>query len=97
MKRLSLLFTTHFIDDTDLPKTGRKMEWIGYIFSHVSGSYMLGFKGLFLSFFDGSSFFPWDLHVEMGRNKKKPQGLSKKEAKKRYSKESLFTCSKKVF
>ena len=77
------------IDDTDLPKTGRKMEWIGYVFSHVSGSYILGFKGLFLSFFDGSSFFPWDmsLHVEMGRNKKKPQGLSKKEAKKRYSKE----------
>ena len=34
------------IDDTDLPKTGRKMEWIGYIFSHVSGSYMLGFKDL---------------------------------------------------
>ena len=65
------------------------MEWIGYVFSHVSGSYILGFKGLFLSFFDGSSFFPWDmsLHVEMGRNKKKPQGLSKKEAKKRYSKE----------
>ena len=27
------------------------------------------------------------LHAEMGRNKKKPQGLSKKEAKKRYSKE----------
>lgn len=78
MKRLSLLFTTHFIDDTDLPKTGRKMEWIGYIFSHVSGSYMLGFKGLFLSFFDGSSFFPWDmsLHVEMGRNKKKPQEIA---------------------
>jgi hypothetical protein len=34
------------IDDTDLPKTGRKMEWIGYIFSHVSRSYMLGFKDL---------------------------------------------------
>ena len=34
------------IDDTDLPKTGRKMEWIGYIFSHVSGSYMLSFKDL---------------------------------------------------
>ena len=29
-----------------MPKTGRKMEWIGYIFSHVSGSYTLGFKDL---------------------------------------------------
>ena len=42
-------------------------KWNGYVFSHVSGSYILGFKGLFLSFFDGSSFFPWDMSVHVAK------------------------------
>ena len=48
-----------------------------YLFSCFRELYAW-FKGLFLSFFDGSSFFPWDmsLHVEMGRNKKKPQEIA---------------------
>ena len=76
------------IDDTDLPKTGRKTELIGSIFSHVTRTSMLGFKGLFMGYFDGKSFFALDfsLHGEKGKNKKRPYGLSLKQARERYSK-----------
>ena len=77
------------IDDTDLPKTGRKIELIGRIFSHVTHTNILGFKGLFMGYFDGKSFFALDfsLHGEKGKNKKKPYGLTAKQSKERYSKQ----------
>jgi len=76
------------IDDTDLPKTGRKIELIGKIFSHVSGKCILGFKGLFMGYHDGKSFFALDfsLHGEKGKNKKKPFGMTTKQHKEQYSK-----------
>jgi hypothetical protein len=76
------------IDDTDLPKTGRKIEMIGRIFSHVTGKSILGFKGLFMGYHDGKSFFALDfsLHGEKGKNTKKPYGLTTKQLKSRYSK-----------
>jgi Transposase DDE domain. len=76
------------IDDTDLPKTGRRMELIGRIFSHVTYSSLLGFKGLFMGYHDGKSFFSVDfsLHGEKGKNEKKPYGLTRSQAKERYSK-----------
>jgi len=76
------------IDDTDLPKTGRKIEMIGRIFSHVTGKSILGFKGLFMGYHDGKSFFALDfsLHGEKGKNKKKPFGLTSKQLRERYSK-----------
>lgn len=76
------------IDDTDLPKTGRRIELIGKIFSHVKHANILGFKGLFAGYFDGKSFFAMDfsLHGEKGKNKKRPYGLTKKQVKERYSK-----------
>lgn len=76
------------VDDTDLPKTGRRMELIGRVFSHVTHSSILAFKGLFLGYHDGTSFFGLDfsLHGEKGKNAKRPYGLSKKDIKKRYSK-----------
>jgi len=75
-------------DDTDLPKTGRRIELIGRIWSHVSNSSILGFKGLFLGYHDGKSFFSLDfsLHGEKGKNEKRPYGLTPKQAKERYSK-----------
>jgi hypothetical protein len=75
-------------DDTDLPKTGRRIELIGRIWSHVSNSSILGFKGLFLGYHDGKSFFSLDfsLHGEKGKNEKKPYGLTPKQTKERYSK-----------
>lgn len=76
------------VDDTDLPKTGRRIELIGRVFSHVTKQSLLGFKGLFLGYHDGKSFFALDfsLHGEEGKNKKKPYGLTTKQIKARYSK-----------
>ena len=75
-------------DDTDLPKTGWSIELIGRIWSHVTGSSKLGFKGLFLGYHDGKSFFGIDfsLHGEKGKNEKKPYGLTPRQAKDRFSK-----------
>ncbi len=76
------------VDDTDLPKTGRQIELIGKIFSHVTHTVNLGFKGLFMGYHDGKSFFSLDfsLHGEQGKNKNKPYGLTPSQSKKRYSK-----------
>jgi hypothetical protein len=78
-------------DDTDLPKRGRHFELLSRIYSHVSNSFNYGFKGLFLGYHDGTSFFGLDfsLHGEKGDEKKpnfKPYGLTKKQQKARYSK-----------
>jgi hypothetical protein len=75
-------------DDTDLPKTGRCIELIGRVWSHVSNGSILGFKGLFLGYHDGKSFFGLDfsLHGEKGKNEKKPYGITPKQAKERFSK-----------
>ena len=78
-------------DDTDLPKRGKCFELLSRIYSHVTNSYNYGFKGLFLGYHDGTSFFGLDfsLHGEKGNEKKpnyKPYGLTKKQEKARYSK-----------
>jgi hypothetical protein len=76
------------IDDTDLPKTGKRIELIGKIFSHVTQQSILGIKGLFMGYHDGKSFFALDfsLHGERGKNDKKPFGMTKKQLKARFSK-----------
>lgn len=77
------------VDDTDMPKTGRKGEMLGRVYSHVGnrGS-IIGHKGLFLSRTDGRSqmLIDFTLQGEEGRVASKPQGLSKKEIDARYSK-----------
>ena len=76
------------IDDTDLHKTGHHIEFLGRIFSHVSSTSILGFKGLLMAYHDGKSLFALDvaLHCEKGKNKKKPYGLTPPQAKERFSK-----------
>jgi hypothetical protein len=79
------------VDDTDLPKSGRHIEFFSRIYSHVTNSFNYGFKGLFLGLHDGKSFFGLDfsLHGEKGNEKKqnyKPYGLTKKQAESRFSK-----------
>lgn len=76
------------IDDSDLPKTGKRIELIGKVFSHVTGQSILAFKGLFMGYHDGKSFFALDfsLHGEQGKNQKKPYGMSHKQLKERFSK-----------
>jgi len=80
--------TCFVVDDTDCPKTGRKIEFIGKIFSHVVKTWILGFKLLTLGFWDGKSFIPVDfsVHHEKGKNKKRPFGLKRSELKQRFSK-----------
>jgi hypothetical protein len=78
-------------DDTDLSKSGRRFELLSRIYSHVTASFNYGFKGLFLGYHDGTSFFGLDFsfHGEKGDEKKpnyKPYGLTKKQQKVRYSK-----------
>lgn len=74
------------LDDTDIVKTGKTIEYIGRIFNHVSHTYPLGFKMLTLGYWDGKSLIATDfsLHCEKGKSKK--YGLSKKERNKQFTK-----------
>jgi hypothetical protein len=78
-------------DDTDLQKSGRKFELLSRIYSHVTNTFNYGFKGLFIGYHDGTSFFGLDfsLHGEKGDEKKKnykAYGLTDKQRKARFSK-----------
>jgi hypothetical protein len=73
-------------DDTDLVKSGRRFELLSRIYSHVTHTFNYGFKGLFVGYHDGKSFFGLDfsLHGEKGKNNEKPYGLTKKQSKRRF-------------
>ena len=45
------------IDDTMIEKTGRRIERIGKVFDHISHRYVLGFRCLLYSFWDGTSIY----------------------------------------
>ena len=76
------------VDDTGMPKTGKQIENIGRIYSHVDYRSMLGFKGLFLARTDGKTqtVLDFSLHGEEGKNPVKPQGMSRKQLSKRFCK-----------
>lgn len=82
------------IDDTDFEKTTYKTEHVGKIWSHVSNCRFWGFKGLFLGYWDGKSFFSLDfsLHKEKGKNKKKTYGLTTKQRKRQFTKQREKNC-----
>ena len=75
------------VDDTDYPKRGIQTELIGKIYSHVTHSMMLGFKGLFIGITDGMSQMLLDFALvgEAGRNGN--HGLKQKQLDARFSKE----------
>ena len=77
------------IDDTDAPKSGRKSELIGKVFSHIQHKSILGYKCLTLLLSDGMSqlFLDFSLHGEEGRKPDKKQGLTDMQRKARYSKD----------
>lgn len=83
----SHLPTVLIADDTDLPKSGLKMECIGKVFSHVEQRCILGFKALMLCWSDGRTQLMVDssLHGETGKVKGKEQGLTSKQRNARYS------------
>ena len=70
-------------DDTDIAKSGRRIEHIGKVFSHTEHRHILGFKALLLGLADGKTFRPLDvsLHCEQGRDG--TQCMSAKERKAR--------------
>ena len=81
------------IDDSDLPKTGMRMEFIGRIFSHVTHATILGFKALFLCRTDGKTqtVLDFSLHGEEGSRPDKPFGMTREQRKKQYSRERKET------
>jgi len=74
-------------DDTDMEKTGRRIEDIGKIFSHVSGRCVLGFNDLVLCWTDGLSQVILDHSMKSEMGKKNDQGISRRDAERRYSRE----------
>ena len=78
------------VDDTDMPKTGKKGEMLGRVYSHVNnrGS-ILGHKGLFLSRTDGRTqmLIDFTLQGEVGKIPSRPQGLTMKAMDARFKKE----------
>lgn len=78
--------TCFILDDTDIEKTGKKIEFIGRIFSHVTKLYPLGFKMLLLGFWDGKSLIATDFSLHREKGKKGTYGLSKKELKSQFRK-----------
>jgi hypothetical protein len=79
--------TTCFVlDDTDIEKTGKTIEFIGRIFNHVTRLYPLGFKMLLLSFWDGKTLLATDFSFHREKGKKGTYGLSKKELKSQFRK-----------
>jgi len=75
-------FKCLIFDDTDLPKSGKKMEGVSKIYNHVSKQYILGYKLLVMGYWNGSVFIPVDfsIHRENKENKRK-YGLTKKQRK----------------
>lgn len=71
-------------DDTDIEKTGKKIEGVSKIFNHVSKRYILGFKLLVAGYWDGNIFVPVDFSFHR-ENKKNKYGLKRKEIEKQYS------------
>ena len=85
----STLPSVLIVDDTDLPKSGLKMESVGKIFSHVHQKLILGYKALTMCWSDGRSQFVVDcsLHGEKGKVEGKEQGLTACQRSQRYSRE----------
>ena len=75
------------VDDMDHPKRGIQTELIGKIYSHVTHSMMLGFKGLFIGITDGISQILLDFALVGEEGKEGNHGLKQKQLDARYSKE----------
>ena len=77
--------TCLIIDDTDFPKTGKKMELIGRVHSHLMHKSILGFKALFLGITDGVSQMLLDFALLGEKGSDGKYGMSRKELEARYS------------
>ena len=68
-------------DDTEIEKTGRTIEGVSKIYSHVTKRFLFGYKLLVAGYWNGSLFIPVDFsfHRENKKNVRMKYGLSKKE------------------
>ena len=82
------------VDDTDEPKSGRRCEFIGKVFSHILHKTILGYKCMTLLYTDGLShlFLDFSLHGEEGRKPDKKQGLTDKQRSERFSANYTGQC-----
>lgn len=74
------------VDDSLLPKTGKKIETIGKVHDHSTQQYPLGMKMVTLAYSDGKSFVPLEFSMHNEPRKDGNRGLKKKELKAQYSK-----------
>lgn len=79
--------TCFIVDDTDLHKSGRSIEFISRIFNHVNKTYQLGYKMLLLGWFDGKSIVPTDFSLHREAGKHGNYGLTGKDKKKQFKKQ----------
>ena len=79
--------TCLMVDDTDFPKTGKRMERIGRVHSHLEHRSILGFKALFLGITDGVSQMLLDFALVGEKGSKKNYGMSQEELDARYAPE----------
>ena len=81
------------VDDSDLPKTGKKIERIGRIFSHVTHRSIIGFKALFLCRTDGKTqtVLDFSLHGEEGSRQERPFGMAREQRRKQYHRDRKET------
>lgn len=77
--------TCLMVDDTDFPKTGRRIENIGRVHSHLEHRSILGFKALCLGITDGISQMLLDFCILGEKGRKGNYGMSGKELSRRYS------------
>ena len=82
------------IDDTDHEKTGRHIEKIGRVHSHLKHKAILGFKCLTLAITDGYSQMLLDFDLLGEKGKKKNYGMSVKELNARKVNKSTSACLK---
>jgi len=57
------------IDDTVIPKSGKKIEEVSWVFDHSIGKCVKGFSAVVLGWSDRSSFIPIDFSVQRSKRK----------------------------
>lgn len=57
------------IDDSTIPKRGRKIENVSFIYDHTRGRAILGFSLVTLGLFTGKNFYPLDFAYRFGKTR----------------------------
>jgi len=81
-------------DDTEIAKTGKAIEGVSKIHSHVTQRFIFGYKLLVAGYWNGSVFIPIDFsfHRENKNNLKKKYGLKKKNIRIRRKQKEKMGC-----